>query len=155
MTEAQIYFTVAEAAIHLRFAPATLNVWRAEGRGPDYVKFGRSIRYRGADMDRWGTTSSANQRALEQASECHQAARKLAKRPGGRVGAAEHARRLAGEPFCRDCLADGHPRDASEVDHIIPIALGGSDDDNNIRCLCKPCHVVRTKEQFSARTARE
>ena len=155
MTEAQIYFTVAEAAIHLRFAPAILNVWRAEGRGPDYVKFGRSIRYRGADMDRWGDTSPANQLALEQASECHQAARKLAKRPRGRVGAAERVRRLTAEPFCLDCLARGHQRDACEIDHIIPIALGGTDDDDNIRCLCKSCHAARTKEQFAARTLRE
>lgn len=27
-----------------------------------------------------------------------------------------------------------------EVDHIVPVALGGSNDDSNKRTLCKPCH---------------
>jgi 5-methylcytosine-specific restriction protein A len=33
-------------------------------------------------------------------------------------------------------------------DHIVPLARGGSDDDSNIRCLCEPCHKIRTAEQF-------
>lgn len=36
-------------------------------------------------------------------------------------------------------------------DHITPLALGGSDDDTNIRCLCKPCHAEVTAEQFGHR----
>jgi 5-methylcytosine-specific restriction protein A len=33
-------------------------------------------------------------------------------------------------------------------DHIEPLALGGTDDDTNIRCLCGPCHDEVTAEQF-------
>jgi 5-methylcytosine-specific restriction protein A len=29
--------------------------------------------------------------------------------------------------------------------------LGGSDDDQNIRCLCADCHQARTAEQFGRR----
>ena len=36
-------------------------------------------------------------------------------------------------------------------DHIKPLALGGSDDDTNIRCLCGPCHDAVTAEQFGHR----
>jgi endonuclease III-like uncharacterized protein len=35
-----------EAAGLLRQKPQTLAVWRCEGRGPEYVKVGRSIFYR-------------------------------------------------------------------------------------------------------------
>ena len=155
MTEPQTYYTVAEAANFLRYACTTLDVWRSEGRGPNYIKVGRSIRYRRADIDRWMAAGPSGQRTMERESECHQSKRELAKRPRGRAGAAEHARRLAAEPLCRDCLEHGCQRAACEIDHIIPIALGGTDDDDNIRCLCKPCHAARTKEQFAARTARE
>jgi 5-methylcytosine-specific restriction protein A len=34
-------------------------------------------------------------------------------------------------------------RDAAEVDHIRPRAVGGTDDMDNLRAVCKPCHVSR------------
>ncbi len=37
---------------------------------------------------------------------------------------------------------------ATVVDHIDPLALGGSDDDENTRNLCDPCHLEVTAEQF-------
>jgi 5-methylcytosine-specific restriction protein A len=57
------------------------------------------------------------------------------------------------EPLCRDCLAAKPPRTrASTVpDHIIPLARGGTDSDDNIRCLCADCHKKRTAEQFNHR----
>ena len=49
---------------------------------------------------------------------------------------AEH---LEMEPDCRSC---GAP--AREVDHIVTRRSGGSDDHDNLRSLCKPCHSRRT-----------
>jgi len=37
---------------------------------------------------------------------------------------------------------------ANVVDHIIPLAHGGSDEDSNTRNLCDPCHAKVTAEQF-------
>jgi len=31
---------------------------------------------------------------------------------------------------------------ASEVDHITPLAYGGSDEPSNLRALCAACHVA-------------
>ncbi|WP_316205298.1 helix-turn-helix domain-containing protein [Bradyrhizobium sp. SZCCHNS3004] len=44
---------VAETAQLLRHKEATLATWRCEGRGPEYVKIGRSIFYRRAAISSW------------------------------------------------------------------------------------------------------
>ena len=72
----------------------------------------------------------------------------IVERVRGRAGVALRKRRLAAEPLCRDCKAKGIVRLATTPDHIKPLALGGTDTDENIRCLCGPCHEVRTAEQF-------
>jgi 5-methylcytosine-specific restriction protein A len=43
------------------------------------------------------------------------------------------------------CVACGLP--ASEVDHKIPKARGGSDDASNLQALCKACHSRKTRQQ--------
>lgn len=75
----------------------------------------------------------------------------IAERVRGRRGVEQRRRRLAAEPLCRDCAAKGLVEPATVPDHIVPLALGGSDDDGNIRCLCGPCHEKRTAEQFGQR----
>ena len=69
----------------------------------------------------------------------------------GRKGVEQRKRRLAQEPLCRDCRAKGHITAATVPDHIVPLAKGGPDTDDNIRCLCDPCHQVRTAEEFGYR----
>lgn len=39
-----------------------------------------------------------------------------------------------------------------EADHIVPIAEGGALARENLRTLCRPCHVIVTRE-FRARIA--
>jgi predicted DNA-binding transcriptional regulator AlpA len=42
-----------EAARQLRLKVQTLASWRAEGRGPRFVKIGRACFYIRADLERW------------------------------------------------------------------------------------------------------
>jgi len=41
------------AAAYIDQTPGTLEVWRCQRRGPPYVKQGRSVKYRRADLDAW------------------------------------------------------------------------------------------------------
>ena len=66
----------------------------------------------------------------------------------GRRGVEQRKRRRTAEPLCRDCLAEGRVVRATVLDHIVPLALGGSDMDENIRALCARHHEIRTAEQF-------
>jgi 5-methylcytosine-specific restriction protein A len=72
-------------------------------------------------------------------------------RKRGRAGVAQRLRRLAAEPLCRDCATKGRVTAATVPDHIKPLAQGGTDTDDNIRCLCAECHRDRTAEQFGHR----
>ena len=44
---------VDAAATWLGLSPSTLNKWRVQGKGPRFVKMGRSVSYREADLDYW------------------------------------------------------------------------------------------------------
>lgn len=57
----------------------------------------------------------------------------------------------------RVCQAgdDGCEGEAVEVHHLVPIELGGSNDDENLMSLCWSCHYRRTTEQRQARAVRE
>lgn len=37
-----------------------------------------------------------------------------------------------------------------EVDHIVNVAQGGSDDDANLQSLCVPCHKAKTAQESLA-----
>jgi len=49
--------------------------------------------------------------------------------------------------ICQECLRNGKPVPASTVDHIIPKARGGTDEDSNLQALCWPCHKVKTARE--------
>lgn len=51
------------------------------------------------------------------------------------------------QPLCVRCLALGLTVLATIRDHIIPLAEGGTDNDDNVQPLCKPCHDVKTAEE--------
>lgn len=70
-----------------------------------------------------------------------------------RYGAAwrdRRARVLRESPNCELC---GKP--ATDVDHRVAHADGGSDDRSNLRALCNPCHKKVTAEQNRARRNRK
>jgi 5-methylcytosine-specific restriction protein A len=67
----------------------------------------------------------------------------------GRAGVKQRLRRMSRTHWlCEDCLACGATQAATQVDHITPLALGGSDEDENTRNLCDYHHEIRTAEQF-------
>jgi predicted DNA-binding transcriptional regulator AlpA len=41
------------AAEYIGVKPTTLSMWRHKGRGPKYLKIGRSCFYRSADIEEW------------------------------------------------------------------------------------------------------
>lgn len=72
----------------------------------------------------------------------------MGERIRGRRGVELRKRRLMNEPLCRMCLEQGKVKASIVPDHIKPLALGGTDTDDNIRCLCADCHTIATAEQF-------
>jgi 5-methylcytosine-specific restriction enzyme A len=46
--------------------------------------------------------------------------------------------------LCQTCLAQGRPTTATQVDHIVPKAKGGTDDLGNLSSVCAPCHMAKT-----------
>ncbi len=45
---------------------------------------------------------------------------------------------------CARCLRKMYPGDDFEVDHIIALAKGGTDADDNLQLLCSGCHILKT-----------
>lgn len=53
MTDDQIPLTQEQAAELIGVKPTTLSAWRHFGRGPRYLKVGRSCFYRRDDIEQW------------------------------------------------------------------------------------------------------
>lgn len=56
-------------------------------------------------------------------------------------------RRIRERVLLRDqytCCGCGLVTQELEVDHIINVAEGGSDDESNLQSLCVPCHQAKT-----------
>lgn len=49
--------------------------------------------------------------------------------------------------LCQVCLALGLLTPATEVDHIIPKAKGGADDERNLQAICTDCHASKTTRE--------
>lgn len=46
--------------------------------------------------------------------------------------------------LCQPCLAKGRPTPATQVDHIKPKAIGGTDEAENLQAICDVCHDAKT-----------
>lgn len=62
---------------------------------------------------------------------------------GGRWGRTR-ARIEALRPLCPHCTALGFTRAGVELDHIVALHNGGSNDDGNLQLLCEPHHKAKT-----------
>lgn len=65
-------------------------------------------------------------------------------RKRGRAGQRDRALVVAEEPLCRLCLARDIEAPTDVVDHIKPLAWGGSDARSNKQGLCHPCHDAKS-----------
>ena len=58
---------------------------------------------------------------------------------------------LRAAPLCVRCDKAGRVRLAQEVDHIVPLTKGGTDDLANLQGLCRECHAAKTAEDEGKR----
>lgn len=49
--------------------------------------------------------------------------------------------------LCQPCLTKGRPTPATQVDHIIAKAQGGTDDADNLQAICTDCHKDKTADE--------
>lgn len=62
----------------------------------------------------------------------------------GRANQDRRERWMRLRPLCVKCEARGIVRQWDQLDHIVPLFKGGSDDDGNLQGLCTPCHAEKT-----------
>ena len=68
-------------------------------------------------------------------------------RVGGRALQRRNARLLWLNPRC----ACGCGRPSDVVDHVVPLHLGGTEDESNLQCLAQvPCHETKTRREMAA-----
>lgn len=60
---------------------------------------------------------------------------------------ATRLRFLQKHPLCEDCLLEGRSVPATDVDHVVSRAKGGTDDPRNLRALCHPHHSSKTARE--------
>ena len=61
---------------------------------------------------------------------------------------------LAAHGRCQRCTLHITPGKRWEVDHITPVALGGTDDPANLQVLCAPCHGIKTAKRDAPQLAK-
>lgn len=62
-------------------------------------------------------------------------------------------RRIRDSILVRDnytCRVCGLTTKDLEVDHIVNVAQGGTDEDGNLQAICIPCHKAKTARESSA-----
>lgn len=69
------------------------------------------------------------------------------KRTTGRKLQAQRAALFARSPWCVQCQEEGRRVLATIRDHRMPLAEGGTDEDNNIQALCRDCHDIKTASE--------
>jgi len=67
----------------------------------------------------------------------------------GRAGCEQRDRiRTRDCGLCRECYRKGALTLGTQVDHVIAIDNGGSNDDDNLELLCDSCHRMKTAKDM-------
>ena len=56
--------------------------------------------------------------------------------------------------LCAACTQKIDAGKAWDIDHILPLALGGTNEPDNLQILCKPCHRAKTTKSDVPRIAK-
>lgn len=56
-------------------------------------------------------------------------------------------------PLCRHCELRGRTTPATQLDHIVALANGGSDTPDNWQGLCDACHEIKTRQDLGYKTS--
>lgn len=62
----------------------------------------------------------------------------------GRTLQAQRKRIMQEQPLCKMCENKGIVTSGVEMDHIVPLFKGGSNNDDNLQMLCVECHRAKT-----------
>jgi 5-methylcytosine-specific restriction protein A len=54
------------------------------------------------------------------------------------------AKMFKADPLCAHCRAAGRTRKWDELDHIVPLREGGTNDESNLQGLCYECHAIKS-----------
>lgn len=65
----------------------------------------------------------------------------------GRPLQRRNRRFLREHPLCVECERQDRVAAAQQVDHVVPLHLGGADDESNLQGLCCECHERKTKNE--------
>lgn len=57
--------------------------------------------------------------------------------------------------LCQPCRRDGRVTPATEVDHIVPKAEGGTDSHDNLQAICTACHREKTQQEATRARQRD
>ena len=52
-------------------------------------------------------------------------------------------------PWGDGCGRKFRPGDDYEIDHVLALERGGTDDDDNMQLLCSGCHTIKTKDDHA------
>ena len=79
---------------------------------------------------------------------------KATKRITGRRLQRMRTQLFARDPLCAECRRQGLVREATQRDHVIPLAEGGADDVTNEQGLCDECHDAKSETEKQRGLAR-
>ena len=46
--------------------------------------------------------------------------------------------------LCQECQRNGRLKPGTQIDHIVALANDGSNDDDNLECICLECHSAKS-----------